>query len=135
MGSWWLVPADVLFPPAVPNRRLTALDRPSERPGRIRQVASLPYRHAETRADLCTPHSWGPKSDAFFSCCSEFSVRLQLSTCWGTKASTISALTFDFLVNKFSPSAFQSRSQLSKKLPSSDLFFYGWMVHANGSFS
>jgi hypothetical protein len=52
-----------------------------------------------------------------------FSVRFQLSTAEAQKLAP--SLTFDFLVNKFGPGAFQSRSQLSKKLPSSDLFL--WM--------
>lgn len=92
--------------------------------------ARLPaYRTATPkRAQTSALRTAGVRRAMLFShVVQSFSVRLQLSTCWGTKASTISALTFDFLVNKFSPSAFQSRSQLSNKLPSSDLFFYGWI--------
>jgi len=94
-GSWWLVHAYLLFPPAVPTGSLDMSSDASLGAGkaRIRQVASLPHAWLPGWAvkDGEMLHSWGPKNTLLFLCYSEFSVRIQMSTA-EAKASVISSI-------------------------------------------
>jgi len=70
-GSWWLVHAYLLFPPAVPTGSLDMSSDASLGAGkaRIRQVASLPHAWlpgwAVKDGEMQALHSWGPKNIVF----------------------------------------------------------------------